>query len=58
MQLDIETVQEFQLRKEIYVIIQLLTRFGKKVDSRRPENKQAIGGLLVISDIIIEFLNE
>ena len=58
MQLDIETVQEFQLRKEIYVIIQLLTRFGKKVDSRRPENKQTIGGLLVISDIIIEFLNE
>ena len=37
MQLDLATVQEFQLEKEIYVIIQLLTHFRKKVDSRQPE---------------------
>ena len=34
----------------------------KKVDSRKPENKQVIGGLVVISDIIdeydVEFLDE
>ena len=62
VELDIVAVQDFQLRKEIYVIIQLLSHFGKKVDSRNHENKQVIGSLLVISDIIdeydVEFLDE
>ena len=55
VQLDIAMVQEFQLRKEFYVIIQLLTHFRKKTDSCKSENKQVISGLVVISDIIDEY---
>ena len=61
MQLDIATVQEFLLRKEIYYH-PTSDPFWKKVDSCKPENKQVMGGLVVISDILyeydVEFLDE
>ena len=54
MQLDIATVQEFQLRKEVYYR-PTSDPFWKKVGSCKPEYKQVMGGLVVISGITDEY---
>lgn len=47
IKLNIVTVQEFQLKKEMFVISQLLIRFGKKQIN--------IGLKIIISDIVHEY---
>ena len=55
MQLDIVMVQEFQLEKEMFFIIQLLIRFWKKIGSSKSENKRVIGSPSIIFDIVDEY---